>query len=349
MSNSLPSLSEQLEYGENLSEDQTKDAACLLISEDIPDQDKARFLKSLAAKGETPDEVATIARSFREWARDPGLQDFAKDAIDVVGTGGDRSQSFNFSTATALFLASQNIPVMKHGNRSITSKSGSADLLAALGVPMEADNDHLRKSMEQFRFCFFFAPAFHPAFRHIMPVRKQLAEEGVRTIFNLLGPLINPGQPGRQLLGVFSPQWLQPIADSLRQLHLEAALVIHCQVSPEQGVDEWTVAGKNMACGVGRLAQSQFPGDAAAYGLSPAPLENIRGGDAQKNHQILMALANDEAPEAISETFQLNVAAALLISQCSQTIEEGIAQAREGLKNGSFLQWLKRFEEFNKA
>jgi len=349
MSHALSSLTQPLREGTDLTEAEAEEAAGLLTQEETPQEDKATFLKALAAKGESPDEVASFARCFRQWARDPELSDYAAEAIDIVGTGGDHSHTFNFSTATALFLASQKIPVMKHGNRSITSKSGSADLLATLGVPMEADNDFLRKSMEQFHFCFFFAPAFHPAFRTIMPVRRELAAEGTRTIFNILGPLINPGQPRHQLLGVFSREWMQPLAESLQRLELQAAMVVHCQVSPQQGVDEWTVAGKNLAAGVGRLSAREFPHDPGTYGLDAAPLEAIQGGNSQKNYEILMELANNQADKAITQSFLLNVAAGLLIRQRCQSIEEGILQTKEGLENGSFLHWLKGFQEFNQS
>ena len=164
---------------------------------------EADFLLALAEKGETPAEVAAFAAGISSLAVDPGVSDWADRAIDVCGTGGDGSGTFNISTAVSFIVAAAGVPVFKHGNRSITSKCGSADLLEALGIRLDATAEQVRASLEAVSFCFFFAPAYHPAFKEIMPVRKALATEGKRTIFNLLGPLINPGKPAHQLLGVF--------------------------------------------------------------------------------------------------------------------------------------------------
>lgn len=340
-------LAESLRQGTSLSEDETLAAAGALAEADPSIEEKEGFLRALAHKGETASEVAGFARAFRSKALDPGLADLSADAIDIVGTGGDRSGTFNFSTATALLVASLGVPVMKHGNRSITSKSGSADLLAALGVALDADTARLRESLERFRFCFFFAPAFHPAFKEIMPVRKRIAASGERTIFNLLGPLINPGRPAHQLMGVFSAAWAEPIAASLDGIGLDSALTVHCATGPTAGADELTVAGDNLILGSGRLKGADFASAPEAYGLDRADIADLRGGEAGRNLTLLRELAGNRAPPPMEDTLCLNAGAALLIAGRCEGIEEGIGTARAALRDGSFRRWLANFEEFN--
>ncbi len=337
-----------LQRGESLSEEQAMEAAVALADPSPSVESKEDFLKALSEKGEGPTEVAAFAKAFRARARETGLEEFAEKSIDVVGTGGDKSGTFNFSTATALLLASMGVSVMKHGNRSITSKSGSADLLAALGVPMEADLPHLRESLERFHFCFFFAPAFHPAFKEIMPVRKKLAESGTRTIFNLLGPLINPGRPAHQLMGVFAPQWVEPIASALHGLGLRSALTVHSATGRTSGVDELTVAGDNMIVGSGRLSDADFDSAPEAFGLQRADLADIRGGDAGQNLGILKDLAAGKGTAPMEDTLYFNAGAALKIMDRAGSIAEGIDEARSALKEGSLLSWLASFETFNR-
>src|SRR5258708_24510059 len=170
------------------------------------------MLTALAGKGETAAEVAAFANAFRARALNPGVEAWAPRAIDIVGTGGDHAGGFNISSVVVLVLASAGVTVMKHGNRGVTSKCGSADLLAALGVNLEAPPEKLRRALDELGFVFFFAPGYHPAFKNIGPGRKALAARGQRTIFNILGPLINPGRPAHVLLGVFSAACVDRLA-----------------------------------------------------------------------------------------------------------------------------------------
>jgi anthranilate phosphoribosyltransferase len=311
-------------------------------------EEKAGFLGALARKGETPGEVGAFAKAFRGKALDPGLEGIASEAIDVVGTGGDQSGTFNFSTAAGLLLASLGVPVMKHGNRSITSRSGSADLLGNLAVPFETDRRFLRESMERFRFCFFFAPSFHPAFKEIMPARKKLAETGQRTIFNLLGPLINPGRPAHQLMGVFAAAWAEPIAMALDGLGLRAALVVHSATGPSSGVDELTVAGDNVIVGAGRLRSEEYPSAPEAYGLVRGTLADLQGGEAEANAALLRDLADGKGPAPLEDTLCFNAGAALFVTGRVDSVVPGIDLARTALRDGSFREWLGRFETFNR-
>ncbi|MBC2600920.1 anthranilate phosphoribosyltransferase [Puniceicoccus vermicola] len=344
----LIALTQKLAAQESLTVSEARTGAAALADPTPSVETKESFLLTLAQKGETPDEVFAFAQEFRERAVDPEMSDIAPDAIDIVGTGGDRSGTFNFSSATGLLLASMGVPVMKHGNRSITSKSGSADLLAALGIPMESKPDHLRKSLEEFNFCFFFAPSFHPSFKEIMPVRKKLAESGQKTIFNLLGPLINPGKPTHQLMGVFSQDWVSPIAGALDSLDLKAALVVHCQVSETLGVDELTVAGPNFIEGAGRLKGETFPSRPSEFGLIGGPITDILGGSAKQNLIILRSLANGVITGPMADTLCLNAGAALYTCGRSKTIKAGIEAAQAALQDKTLEKWLARFEDFNR-
>lgn len=344
----LPDLTQLLRQGQSLSDEQATAAAAALADPAPAVESKEDFLKALAGKGEGPTEVAAFAKAFRSRAAETGLESFAPESIDVVGTGGDKSGTFNFSTATALLLASMGMPVMKHGNRSITSKSGSADLLAGLGVPMEANLPYLRESLKRFHFCFFFAPAFHPAFKEIMPVRKKLAETGTRTIFNLLGPLINPGRPAYQLMGVFAPQWVDPIASALHELGLQAALTVHSATNRTTGVDELTTAGDNMIAGSGRLKDHAFESAPEAFGLKRFDLSNLQGGEASRNLDILRELATGAAATPMEDTLCLNAGAAIFVTGRSSSITDGIETARESLRNGTLFSWITAFEDFNR-
>ena len=249
---SLASLSGKAEAGKDLEQSEITIAADLLASSEPAMDDKERLLVALADKGETPSEIAAFASRFRELARNPDLDEFSKAAIDVCGTGGDKSGSFNVSTTVSFVLSAAGVPVFKHGNRSITSKCGSADLLEAIGIQLEAEPQMLRSSLEELHFAFFFAPAYHPAFKEIVPVRKRLAEKGRRTVFNVLGPLINPGRPAHQLLGVFSPDFVSIISSCLEALNLRSGLVVH-GISPEGGLDELSCSGTNKVSGVGKM------------------------------------------------------------------------------------------------
>ena len=195
----LATLTLQLNAGQDLSPDAVEVAAAALAAPEETDEAKAAFLTALATKGETVAEVAAFARVFRDRAVDPGVAAWSERAVDIVGTGGDHAGGFNISSLVVLVLASAGVPVMKHGNRGITSKCGSADLLAGLGVDLAAPPEKLRRALGELGYVFFFAPNYHPAFKHIGPVRKALAARGQRTVFNILGPLINPGRPAHVL------------------------------------------------------------------------------------------------------------------------------------------------------
>ena len=247
----LESLTTDLASGRELDADSAATAAKALASPTVEPSAKRRFLLALATKGETAGEVAAIAAAFRDLALDPGLGSAAAGAIDIVGTGGDHSGTFNLSSASACVVASLGVPVVKHGNRSITSRSGSADFLAALGIPVSPDVSELPDLLNRHNFVFLFAPRYHPAFKEIIPVRKALAAEGRRTIFNLLGPLLNPARPGFEIMGVYADEWTRPLASALGRLGLRGGFVVHGTLADGKPVDELTTAGANHAVGFG--------------------------------------------------------------------------------------------------
>jgi anthranilate phosphoribosyltransferase len=202
----LNELTESLRARQPLSDEQVAGALRELTAEDVPAEAKAGFLTALALKGETTGEIAAFARELRERAVRPPLDEAtrAREILDVCGTGGDRLNTFNISSTVALVCAAAGVTVAKHGNRAITSRSGSADVLEALGVPVELTPEEAAQSLARHGFAFFFAPKYHPAFKHIGPARKLCAERGQRTIFNFLGPLLNPARPTAQLIGFAS-------------------------------------------------------------------------------------------------------------------------------------------------
>jgi anthranilate phosphoribosyltransferase len=342
----LAELTAQLVAGRDLSPGQVALAAAALAATEVGDDAKAEFLVALATKGETAAEVAAFATEFRARAVNPGVEAWAAEAIDIVGTGGDHAGGFNISSLVVLVLASAGVKVMKHGNRGITSKCGSADLLAALGVNLEASPEKQRQALAELGFAFFFAPAYHPAFRHITPVRRALAAKGQRTIFNILGPLVNPGRPARILLGAFSPAWVPRLAGALEVLGTEAGLVAHGLIGPDRGIDELTTATVNQVRGVGRLREVDGEWRAADFGLRAGPFAELQGGDLVTNLALVDALLDGRAPAGLVDTIALNAAVALWI--CGQAAQpaEGVARARDLLLGGAVRRKIAATKEF---
>ena len=338
----VESLTAALAQGISLTDAQAEDAARLLASPDVPTDTKRDFLIGLSKKGETAGEVAAFARVFREMARDPGLEDYSAEAIDVVGTGGDNSGSFNISSTVALILAAGGIPVIKHGNRSITSKSGSADILAALGIAIQEDPQNLRSSLQTLNFCFLFAPSFHPAFKEIMPVRREMAEDGKRSIFNLLGPLINPANPAYLLMGVYSQKWVYPVARSLDSLGLKRGLVVYGHMPEGEGMDELTCVGENRVAGVGELADIDAMWSPETSGFDRCKKSDLKGGSAKENAEMLFALLDGKGNKGLVDTLLYNAGVAFWI--CGKN--EGFALARDILLGGALKNWLEKARDF---
>ena len=279
----LPEFTARLTARQDLSPAEVQEAATILATPGETDDAKAAFLVTLAEKGETPAEIAGFARTFRELAINPGVESLAPRAIDIVGTGGDLAGGFNISSMVVLVVASAGVPVMKHGNRGITSKCGSADLLAGLGVELAASPEKSRRAIEQLGYAFYFAPNYHPAFKHIGPVRKALAAQGKRSVFNILGPLINPARPAHILLGVYAQPMVTKLAQTLEELGQPSGLVGHGIIDEARGIDEMTTATANRVQGVGRLREVRGTWGAETFGLPTASFDDLRGGDVTAN------------------------------------------------------------------
>jgi anthranilate phosphoribosyltransferase len=336
-----------LRSGLDLSESAASEAAHALTSPDVAQDEKAEFLRLLHEKGESIAEVSAFAKVFRELASDPGLGELAHGAIDIVGTGGTGTMGYNISSVTAMIVAaSGSARVLKHGNRAITSQSGSADFLGSLGVRMDTDPAALRAAAEQLNFCFFFAPAFHPAFKEIMPVRKAMAAAGQRSIFNILGPLINPARPDRQLLGVFAPQWVPQLAGVLDTLGLQSGMVVSCSLPDGKHMDEFTTAGLNCVQGVGSLRDLNTSATADHWGFAESSPAELRGGSAEDNLQLLKALMDGRGPAGLRETILLNAAAAFHILELDNDFRHGRERARDILCGGPLRDWLANARDF---
>ena len=358
----LPELTARLAARLDLTAAQAAEAARALATAEVPDPEKENFLLALADKGETAAEVAEFALAFRAMAVDPGMGARSAGAIDVVGTGGDHAGGFNVSSMVTLVLACAGVPVMKHGNRGITSKCGSADLLAALGVRLDAPPETLRRAMDELGFCFFFAPSFHPTFKHVAPVRKALAARGRRTVFNLLGPLINPGRPAHGLVGVFAEAWVPRVAEALGSLGATAGIVAHGVIAKTEksassiqhpasentsrGIDELTTATANRVRGCGRLAGVDAVWRAEDFGLRAAGFDDLRGGDLKENLQILDALLAGHGPAGLVDTIALNAAVAMWIVGNTPDVRAGLGEARALLTGGAVKRKIADTREF---
>ena len=342
----LSSLTGALGGGRDLSADEARDAAVALAAEEPSDDSKAAFLSALARKGETASEIAAFAGYFRTLALDPGMSAWSGQAIDIVGTGGDHAGGFNVSSLVTLVVASAGVPVMKHGNRGITSKCGSADLFAALGVTLDAPPERLRGALAALGYVFFFAPSWHPAFKRIGPVRKLLAARGERTVFNILGPLLNPGRPGHVILGAATPELAVKLADALEALGTPAGLAVHGVIGPGRGIDELTSATRNVVRGVGRLRSLREEWDPETFGLTQSPFSDILGGDVAANLAIATELSEGRGPRGLADTIALNSAVALWVTGARTSVRSAVGEARDLLLGGAVKRKIADTRDF---
>jgi anthranilate phosphoribosyltransferase len=326
----LEILIKELAMAKHLSVEQCRLAVEHLVDEQIPATVKAEFLCHLALKGESVGEIAAFARALGEKSVQPPLDATtrAREILDVCGTGGDRLNTFNISTTVAILCASAGIAVAKHGNRAITSQSGSADVLEALGIRVDLSPAEAAQSLGQHNFAFFFAPNYHPAFRFIAPARKLCAERGQRTIFNFLGPLLNPARPSAQLVGVSRPELCEPLAHVLQSLGVRRGMVVSGQVSVSEAktgfLDELSTIGENTLAEFyqerGFASSILAPGD---FPLQAATLADLAGGDRQVNALIVRRLLNGDERGPKRDAVLLNGAAALFVANQVRSLAEG--------------------------
>jgi len=309
--------------GRTLDRDQTREVLAAALSEGTDPVLLGGVLVALAARGETAEQIAGGAEALRAAA--VPLEHDHPEAIDTCGTGGDGLHMFNVSTASAIVCAAAGATVIKHGNRSVSSSCGSADLLEAAGVALDLGPAAARVVLDEVGITFLFAPRYLPAMRFAAPVRGAL---GVRTLFNFLGPLCNPGGVRRQLLGVSDPTRVGDFAAALEGLGCERGYVVH----GAGGADELTLAGENQVATVGDAPRLAL--DASAAGLAQAPVEALAGGDAQANLAQLARLLDGEAGP-VRDAVALNAGAALVLAGIAADVAEGAARAGEALDSGA--------------
>jgi anthranilate phosphoribosyltransferase len=327
----IAALVSELRAGRDLDAAQVEQAVAALTSPEIGDAIKADFLTALREKGETAREIAAFVQALLARAVDPGLEgaQLSGPMIDVCGTGGDKLELFNVSTAVMFVLAAGGACVVKHGNRAITSKCGGADVLEELGVKIDLAPADLRRCVETHGLGFIFAPAYHPAFKAIMPVRKALAAQGLPTIFNLLGPLLNPARPPYQLVGIFSPVLLPKYAEALAVLGRAHAWAVH-----GSGMDELSLTGPSAVREIVGGLVRELTVDPVALGLPPCGLDELRGGDRAQNAAFLTAILDGSERGPKRDLVLLNAAAGFVITSLAADLPAGLALAREQIASG---------------
>jgi len=316
-----------------------------LLATESSDEDKADFLEALHARGESPAEITAFAEAFLRHAEPfeaaPGLGPL----LDVCGTGGDKLGLFNISTAVMFVAAGAGAKLAKHGNRGITSRSGGADVLEALGVPVDLPLDRLHGMLEEAGAAFLFAPRFHPAFKAVAPARKILAARGSASIFNMLGPLLNPARPSRQLTGVFSEELLPLYADVLPGLGREYAWIVHGRAGEQGVMDEISTLGPTIIARVRDGRTSTETVTVGDWNVAEGALEDLRGGDAAENAVILEEILAGQRRGASRDIVLVNAAAAIMVAGLCEDRGEAMERAAESLDAGSaraVLQKMRR-------
>jgi anthranilate phosphoribosyltransferase len=325
--------------GRDLGRDEARDVMGSIMDGEATPAQIGGFLVALRLKGETADEIAGCAEAMREHVL--AVKPRRDDLVDTAGTGGDGARTFNISTAAALLAAAAGAGVAKHGNRAVSSSSGSADVLEALGFSLELEPDRIERSIDELGFGFLFAPTHHPAMRHAAPVRRELA---ARTVFNVLGPLTNPAGARAQVVGVYAPELVPTIADVLLRLGATRAFVVH----GAGGIDELSPAGPNLVCEVadGEVRRREI--DPLELGVPRCATEELRGGEPDENAQAIREIfagANGGRRDAVL----LNAAGAIAASGHARDLREGLGLAREALDSGLAASRLEELIAFSRA
>lgn len=330
-------LTDQVSAGNELGREEVQRAAASLLDDGVADDERAAFLRALHLRGETPAEIAFFVEAFLERAEPFPVS--GDGAIDVCGTGGDRLGLFNISTAVMFVVASCGVKVIKHGNRGVTSRSGGADVLEALGIDIAVPPDRAARTLAGCGCCFLFAPVYHPAFKAVAPVRKQLAAEGVSTVFNILGPLLNPARPAFQLAGVFQARLLDVYPDVLRKLGRARAWVVQGTTPDGAVMDEISTLGPTVVSPTDgarfTLREDDFP-------VGPHALGDLSGGDPAHNARIIRNILDgtDRGPRA--GIVAANAAAALVVAGKSPSVADAWGVANDSLASGAPGEILRR-------
>lgn len=315
--------------GTALTSDEARAAFDIMMSGDATPSQIGGFLMALRVRGETIEEISGAVQTMRAKMLTVDAPD---DAIDIVGTGGDGSGSYNVSTSTAFVVAGAGVTVAKHGNRALSSKSGAADTLAALGINLELSAAGISHCIKEAGIGFMFAPMHHSAMKHVGPSRVEL---GTRTIFNLLGPMSNPAGVKRQLLGVYAPEWVEPLAHAMKDLGSQHVWVVH-----GQGLDEITTTGITKVAELKNGVVSTFEINPADLGIEIVTMDALKGGDADYNAAALRAIL-EGAKNAYRDITLLNAAASLVVAGHADNLELGLAKAAMSIDSGAALARLE--------
>ncbi len=346
----IEALHQIANHRRSLTREQAREVMSAVLNGQATDAQIAALLVALHMKGETVEEIVGFAEAIRTAAAPLALQrDSALDVsgterdalVDTCGTGGDASGTFNISTATALTVAGAGVRVAKHGNRSVTSKCGSADVMEALGINIYVSPARVAACLDQVGIAFLFAPSMHSAMKYVQPARRELR---LRTVFNLLGPLTNPAQASAQVVGVYSPDLVEKVAEALSMLGLTRALVVH----GSDGLDEITVTGPTRVAEVRNGSVRNYEVTPEQFGIARSPMESLMGGDATENAAIIRSiLAGEKSPKR--DVVLLNAAAALVAAGRSDTIADALPIAAQSIDSGKASQKLEELVRFTTA
>ena len=344
----MQQLIDKLRAGQDLNRSDVGVAVGHLLSDSAEDSVKADFLAALHRKGENVDEIVFFVQQLSEHSVDPQIDpaSFQGPMIDVSGTGGDGVDLFNVSTTITFILAAGGAVVAKHGNHSVTSRCGSSDVLEALGVPIDLPPEGLKECMQRFGIGFIPARRYHPAYRMIGEMRTRLGRESSRTIFSLLGPLLNPTRPSRQLVGVFSPRFTGVMAEVLRRLGRERAWVVHGTTETGQGLDDISTSGVTLLAELvnGKVISGVI--DSRWLNVPAGPLDELKGGDARENAAHIEGILSGEIQGAKRNMVVVNAAGGFVVAGIAHDMSEGISLAREQINSGRALERLKSLQGF---
>jgi anthranilate phosphoribosyltransferase len=344
----MKALTAKLRNGIDLTSGDISYAMSMLLSDSTDDAVKAEFLMALHRKGESVEEIVAFVQQLIDRAIDPLIEqkNLSGPMLDVCGTGGDGLDLFNVSTTIMFVLAAGGAAVVKHGNRSVTSRCGSADVLEALGVQIALPPERLKECVERHGLCFIFARQYHPAYRAIAGMRQRLARENIRTVFNLLGPLLNPARPARQLIGVFSPRLTNIFADALRRLGRERAWIVHGVTDTGEGMDDISTSGVTTFAELSNGKVTSGLIDPRWLNIPTSPLDDLRGGDAAENAGYLEGILSGKIQGAKRDLTLVNAAGGFVVAGLSRDMNEGLARAREQIDSGRALEKLRALQQF---
>ena len=344
----MKSLIEKLRSGSDLNSGDVDLAVAQLLSNQIDDELKADFLTALHKKGETADEITAFVNQLMKRAFDPLIDasQLPGPMVDICGTGGDGLDFFNVSSTAMFVVAAGGAVVVKHGNRRVTSSSGSADVLEQLGIEIDLTPEQLNENLKRHGLGFVFARKYHPAFRVLAEMRQRLARKNQRTIFNLLGPLLNPARPSRQLIGVFDPRLTGVFAEVLRQLDRDHAWVVHGLGDNGTGMDDISISGATTIAELQGGKVNSAILDVSWLGIPRASVVELQGGDAVQNAQTIEGILAGKISGAKRDMTIVNAAGGFVVAGLAKDLKAGIELAREELDSGRALEKLRALQNY---